>query len=137
MTKTLLSIAGILLVCLGVWRLWEYYQKIEREKKGVDGVAAVASVAPEPLPALPPPLEQELAAARAKGAAGLRAWLDKYRNSPALKDPRLGAIELDYVVELTSTDLAQAKKVFAQIKSRTPTESPVYLRLKALEKAYE
>ena len=54
-----------------------------------------------------------------------------------MKDPRLAWIELDYVVLISSTDPVQAKKIYRQVKQRTPADSPIYLRLRAMEKTYE
>jgi hypothetical protein len=54
-----------------------------------------------------------------------------------VKDPRLAWIELDYVVMLSPSDPVEAKKLFAQIKKRTPADSPIMPRIRSLEKTYE
>lgn len=58
-----------------------------------------------------------------------------YRRTVA--DPRLASIELDYVVLVAREDIAEARKVFAQVKQRTPPASLVYPRIKQLEKTYD
>ena len=65
----------------------------------------------------------------------MRNWLKAYR--PYLSDPRLAAIELDYVVLVGASDLKEARQIFAAVKQRTPTNSPVYPRIKQLEKTYQ
>ncbi len=61
--------------------------------------------------------------------------MDKYRK--VAKDPRLAWIELDYVQLVAPKNPGEAKRVFADVKQRTPPESPVYKRVKELEKTYE
>jgi hypothetical protein len=131
--KTFFSILAVLIIGMAVWKLWEYYERVGGPETGGSGqTTAPAAV---PLPSLPPKLEQELADARKRGAVALKAWLDRHR--PHVKDPRLAAIELDYVVMVSATDPVQAKKLFQEIKQRTPPDSPVYPRLKDLEKTYD
>jgi len=52
-------------------------------------------------------------------------------------DPRKAWIELDYVVGIAKDDPQKRKRIFADVKGRTPTTSPVYARIKTLEKTYE
>ena len=52
-------------------------------------------------------------------------------------DPRRAWIQLDYVVEVSREDPSEAKRVFKNVKDRTPPSSPVYSRIKSLEKTYE
>ncbi len=129
--KTFISILAVLVIVMAVWKLWEYYERLNQ------GEPSSAPVSSGSLPSLPPKLEQELAEAKKKGAAGLKMWLDRYQGTGALKDPRLAWIELDYVVLLSQSDPVQARKLFAEVKKRTPPDSPVYPRIKELEKTYE
>ena len=64
-------------------------------------------------------------------------WLEKAKRSPQIKDPRLAWIELDYVLKVSASNPAEAKRVFIEVKQRIPTDSPVYPRIKSLEKNYE
>ena len=97
--------------------------------------AAVAAVAGESLQGLPYGLEQSLRAAQGQGAAGLRNWLKAYGQS--VQDPRKAWIELDYCVLIAREDPAEAKRVFAGVKERTPATSPIFPRIKQLEKTYQ
>ena len=87
------------------------------------------------LPGMPASLESSLAAAQAQGPKTLRRWIDYY--GPNIADPRLASIELDYVVMVSREDMAEARRVFADVKARTPTNSPVHARIKRLQEAYE
>jgi hypothetical protein len=135
--KAFISILAALVLGMAVWKLWDYYDQVGTEKEASINTATGSGAATPQLPSLPAKLEQELAEAKKKGAIGLKAWLDRYKLSPVVKDPRLAWIELDYVVMLSPTDPVQAKKIFGEVKKRTPPDSPVYPRIKDLEKTYE
>ena len=70
-------------------------------------------------------------------AATLKRFIDSCKNFPDVKDPRLAWVELDYVVKVSATDPLEARKIFQAVKKRTPTDSPIYPRIKSLEKNYE
>jgi len=44
---------------------------------------------------------------------------------------------LDYIVLISSTNPQEARRLFTVVKQRTPTNSPVYPRVKLLEKTYQ
>jgi hypothetical protein len=135
----LISIVLIVGALWGVWLLRSYYL----EKKAADPAGydygnddpAKVEVNPQSLPGLDYRLETPLFNAQKSGADGLRKFIDLYR--PGMKDPRLAWIELDYVVLVAAKDPAQARVVFAEVKKRTPTNSPVYPRIEKLSKVYE
>lgn len=102
---------------------------------GRSGGRVVPPVNADQLPGLPPKLEPSLQIALKQGARGLRIWLKNYRGY--VQDPRLAWIELDYAVLVAQKDPAEAKRVFAEVKSRVAPGSPVYGRIKQLEKTYE
>jgi hypothetical protein len=54
-----------------------------------------------------------------------------------VQDPRKAWIELDYCVLVSHEDLPEARRVFAEVKARTPESSPVWPRIKDLQKVYE
>jgi len=87
------------------------------------------------LPGLPANLEASLQVAQKQGVVGMRNWLNLYRRY--VSDPRLAEIELDYVVLISSTNPQEARRLFTVVKQRTPTNSPVYARVKRLEKTYQ
>ncbi len=113
-----------------------FYRKTERAAAGeqTQPNPAPAPAGSDQLPGLPSTFEASLQAAQRDGAAGLRNWLKKYR--AYVRDPRLAAIELDYVVQVMREDPKEAKRVFQSVKNRVPPSSPVYERVKKLEAAF-
>lgn len=148
----------ILLAAWGVWELYVYWTgyrdsdpalrksgTVARGPLGeMDGVMDMQSgnvevsqpiVPSSQMEGLPKELDPLLQNAQRKGAAGLRAFLKDY--GKLVKDPRLAAIQLDYVVAVALEDPVEARRVFAEVKQRTPAASPVYPRIKSLEKTYQ
>jgi len=109
--------------------------KKEAEDRGGAPPPTAAAVTPATLPGLPANLELSLQAAQKQGAAGLKNWFKLYR--PYVSDPRLAALELDYIVLISSSNPQEARQLFAAVKQRTPTNSPVFPRIKQLEKTYQ
>jgi hypothetical protein len=132
--KALTSILILFILIFGVWKVWDYWDRVSTERELAEEKAK-KPLDPRSLPGMDFKLEQSLADAQKKGADGLKAWLDGYRK--AVKDPRLALIELDYVVLVAPQNPGEAKKVFTSVKERTPPESPVYKRVKELEKTYQ
>ncbi len=117
------------------WQLYFYWEKVKNEEEAAQKQAVVSQVVPEQLPGLPQPLEPTLQAAQKQGAAGLRKWLKTY--GQVVHDPRKAWIELDYCLMLSREDPAEAKRVFTAVKDRTPESSPVWPRIKQLERTYQ
>lgn len=134
MTK-LIAVVIIALVLWGGWHLFLYWEKVKNEKEAEQKQAAATVVVPEQLAGLPQNLEPTLQAAQKQGATGLKSWLQTYGR--VVQDPRKAWIELDYAVALSRDNPAEAKRVFAGVKARTPPSSPVWPRIKQLEKSYE
>jgi hypothetical protein len=134
MTTKLIAALIILIVLYGGWKLFEYWEtvKANEEKAKVE-----ETIRPEQFPGLPPQYEPALATAYSQGAVGLSKWLDRFR--AVVQDPRLAWIELDYVVLITKDNPAQAKRVFAQVKSRMKPDWPVQIqkRVRSLAKTYD
>ena len=136
--KAVISILIIVAVCIGAWKLHEYYTKVTQEDEAKrQAVAAAASIKGEQLPGLPYQLEPSLQQAQQDGVKALKQWLETYRPSPLVKDPRLAWIELDYVLLIVRSDPGEAKRVFADVKNRTQPDSPIYPRIKVMEKTFE
>ena len=133
MTK-LIAVVILLAVLYGGWELFFYWEKVKNEENTQKKQAA-AIVSGEQLEGMPPQMEPMLKAAESQGAEGLRNWLKVYGHS--IHDPRKAWIELDYCLLISREDPAEAKRLFAGIKSRTPETSPVWPRIQKLEKAYE
>ena len=134
MTK-IISVLIIVLVVYGGWELFFYWEKVRDEKVNSEKAAAAAAVVPEQLPGMPGGLEPTLQAAQKAGATGLKNWLKLHDRK--VGDPRFAWIQLDYVVLVGRDDPAEARRVFAAVKQRITPASPVYERVKQLEKTYE
>ena len=134
MTK-LISAVILLAVLYGGWELFFYWERVKNEQETHKKEAAAAIVVGENLQGVPQPLESSLKAAEAQGAAGLRNWLKTYSRS--IQDPRKAWIELDYCLLISRENPSEAKRLFAEVKNRTPGSSPVWPRIKKLENAYE
>lgn len=135
------KLIGILLIVGALWGLWslrEMYMETKRQNPDAynssdeDGAAPFDS---RTLKGLHYSLETPLAKAKLSGADGLKKFINQYRN--AIHDPRLAWIQLDYAVLVASKDPAEARAVFAEVKTRTPTNSPVYPRIEKLSRVYE
>lgn len=133
------AVITILIILGFLWVYKQIFDKYERVKKESD----VEQTSPErpvtqsssALPGMPESLESSLDAAQKQGADGLAQFLRQYRH--AIRDPRLAAIELDYVVLVSLKDPNEARRVFRSVQERTPPASPVYQRVKRLEKTYQ
>jgi hypothetical protein len=134
MTK-LIGAVIILAVLFGGWELFFYWEKVKNEEETQKKQAAAAVVVGDQLSGMPQQLEPTLKAAEAQGASGLRNWLKVYGR--AVQDPRKAWIELDYCLLISREDPSEARRLFAEVKNRTPESSPVWPRIKKLEKAYE
>ena len=140
-------IIGICITILVGWVGWIIYEQwsktaAEQELSQVEydhAHAAVEAMNPRTLHGIPDKMrdkmEDTLQKAQQNGAVGLREWLKIY--SKFVEDPRLGWIQLDYAVLVARDSPGEAKRVFHEVKDRTPPTSPIYPRIKLLEKAYE
>jgi hypothetical protein len=117
-------------LAFGGWKIWDYWKAKQAEEAQQNN-----PVKPEELAGLPFQLKDSLAKAQAGGSKTLKAWLDHYGKS--VQDPRLASIQLDYVLLVGREDPVEARRVFADVKKRTPASSPVYARVKQLESTYE
>jgi hypothetical protein len=133
--KIALSILIIFGVCFGGWKIWDYWAKV-REQENVVQEEPV-ELNPTSIPGLPYALEPKLTEAKQRGAKTLKQFIDAWKNSPEVKDPRLAWIELDYVTMIASSDPIEAKRIYSEVKQRIPTNSVIYPRIRSLAKAYE
>ncbi|HZR21463.1 MAG TPA: hypothetical protein VFE51_29545 [Verrucomicrobiae bacterium] len=131
----LIAALMILGVLFAGWELFFYWEKVKNEEETQKKQAAAAIVVGDQLSGMPQQLEPALKAAEAQGATGLRNFLKFYGRS--LQDPRKAWIELDYCLLIVRDDPSEAKRLFAEVKNRTPESSPVWPRIRKLEKAYE
>ena len=133
--KFVLAVIIIVGLSLAAWQIYKYWGTFHKQDQSSAPAAAPAVTSGQQLPGMPSRLESVLSGAQERGASGLRDFLATYGKSIA--DPRLAWIQLDYVVLVAPSDLAQARKVFGQVKSRIGPESPVYNRVQQLEKTYD
>jgi hypothetical protein len=134
MTK-LIAAAVIVAFLLGFYGLIEWYAKVKNDTETARKEEAAAVIVPEQLPGMPYQLEASLQTATKLGPTGLRNWLKAYGSK--IQDPRKAWIELDFCVMVSREDPSEARRVFAEVKARTPDSSPVYKRMKELEKTYQ
>lgn len=132
MTKLIVLLIALVVGFIG-YHLFEYWQSVDREDDLKKTAAHVVTA--DELPGLPYPLQQSLQKAQERGADGLRDWLKAYGDK--VQDPRKAWIQLDYVLLVSREDIGEAKRVFADVKARTPKTSPVWPRIQQLEKTYE
>ena len=138
MTKAI-AVLIIVVFLYGAWLLWLRWDKVRNEEETAKKQAVATAVVPEALAGMPgnaqQQLENSLRTAQDHGPAAFKNWLKTYGRS--IQDPRKAWIELDYCVAVSREDPAEAKRVFAEVKARTPTSSPVYPRIKQLEATYD
>lgn len=135
-----LMIVGIL---LGAKQLYQWYQAeqkvrpwgVSQSAEAEEEPVTAAPAAPAALAGLPPQLEAGYEAACRQGAGAVKIWLNANRRS--IQDPRLAAIELDYVVMVAGKNFGEAREVFAAVKARTPTNSPLASRIKKMARNYQ
>ena len=124
-------------VGFGVYRISLIYRSIptDEQARGNARETATPVVGDEPLPGLSPPLEASLANATQAGPQALRQWLNQ--NGAWVPEPRLSAIQLDYAQMLVRTNPAEARRIYAAVKDRTPANSTLASRLKQLSRTFE
>jgi hypothetical protein len=134
MTKLIAALI-IVIVLYGGWQLFFYWEKVKNEEEAAQKQSSVQPVDPRSLSGLPQRLEATLEAAQKEGVTGMRNWFKMYGH--IVQDPRKAWVELDYCVLIAREDPAEAKRIFASVKSRTPSNSPIWPRIKQLEKTYQ
>lgn len=130
----LISALILALALLGGWGLYRYWENMQNSND-VAREAVARAVMPEQLPGMPAEWEPPLQAAEQQGPSALRKWLKTYGSY--VQDPRKAWIELDYCVLIARESPNEAKQIFAEVKQRTSSSSPVWPRIHDLEKTYE
>jgi hypothetical protein len=129
------KLIAVLIIALVLWvgyRVVKYANEVKTQQ-AIEEKSKV--VVPEQLTGMPWQLENSLRAAQKGGATALRQWLEQ--NNASLKDPRKAWIELDFCTLVARDNPQEAKRVFAAVKARTRSTSPVYPRIKELERTFE
>jgi hypothetical protein len=136
MIKGLIAAVVVILVLYGAWEIWLYWDQVSHDRDlAAAKQAAAYQVSEESMSGMPNNLEKSYKAAKAQGVNQWRAWMRQYL--PMVADPRRAWIELDFTVAIAHDQPAEARKIFAEVKSRVPENSPVYFRVKALENTYK
>lgn len=135
--KLLISILILLAVGLVSYKVWEHWEQAKERRILEEKAARGADIDPESLTGLPFQLKQKLDDAQQAGPDTFKRFIDSIKRFPDVKDPRLAWIELDYVVMVSQSNPVEAKKIFFEVKKRTPADSPIMPRIKALEKTYD
>jgi hypothetical protein len=117
------------------WKFFLYWEKVKNEEETQKKQAAAAIVQPESLPGLPSPYESGLRTAQQEGTAAFRKWLKTF--DKLIEDPRKAWIQLDFCLAIVREDPSEARRVFAEVKARVPPSSPVWPRVKELEKSFQ
>jgi len=125
----------LLILALVVWAGYRVVKHVNEVKAGRAAEEEARNVTPEKLPGVPSNLEGSLQVAQREGAAALRRWLDQYGSQ--IQDPRKAWIELDYCTLVARSNPREAKAVFAGVKARTRASSPVFARMKELERTLD
>jgi hypothetical protein len=135
MTKLIAALIIVVVLYAG-WEVFLYWDKVKHEEEITQKqTQAAETISGDQLSGMPYQMENSLRAAQSQGATGLKNWLKAYGKS--IQDPRKAWIELDYCVAVSREDPAEARRVFADVKARTPQTSPVYPRIKRLEATYQ
>jgi hypothetical protein len=135
MITKLIAALIIALLLFGAYEIVQYYATFENEKAAQQAAAAAKVVTGDQLSGMPYELQSSLAAAQQAGPKAFANWLAMYGRS--VQDPRLAWIQLDYCLAISRENPAEAKKIFAAVKDRTPSSSPVYPRIQELAKSYQ
>jgi len=135
MNSKLIGALFFVLALVAGWKMVAYYKQVAAETRTQEKVEPGAEVKPEQLPGMPYQLESSLAAAEKNGAKGMRDWLRTFGRQ--VNDPRKAWIEIDYCLALMRENPKEARRVFQTVKERISTNSPVYPRVRQLERTFE
>ncbi len=134
MTKVI-WILIILVIGYGGYLLFQQWDKARLEHDGQKKAEAAALVTGESLSGMRQELEAGLRNAKDKGPVAFRAWFSA--NEKLLADPRKAWIELELCVAMSRENPSESKKIFAALKKRVPPSSPVWPKMKEMEKTFE
>lgn len=135
MTNKSIWVLFILIACYIAYLVFQQWDKARLEHDGKLKAEAAAVVNGDSLQGLPYQLEPTLRSAKDKGPVAFQAWFTT--NEKYLSDPRKAWIELELCVAMSRENPSEAKKIFARVKGRIPPSSPVWSKMKELEKSFE
>jgi hypothetical protein len=135
MSTKLIGALMILLVLWGGYKIFVYYKDVEQQRWQEKEAASGKNIDPAKLPGVPYELEASLQQAQTRGADAMKQWLATFGHR--IQDPRKAWIQLDYCSQLARENPQEAKAVYAAVKQRLGENSPVYPRLKQMQKSFE
>jgi hypothetical protein len=135
MTKLIaaLIIAAVLFVSYQLFLYWDRVKNAEETAR--KEAAAKVITSGDQLQGMPYQLNEIYRNAEKQGATGIRAFLKGYGAS--IQDPRKAWIELDLCQLISRENPAEARRIYAEVKGRTPPDSPVTPRIKQLERTFQ
>lgn len=133
MTKAIWALIIVVVAYIG-YLLFQQWDKARLEHAGQKPEQAAVLASGDSLAGMPHQLDAGYRAAKGNGPAAFRAWFTT--NEKLLADPRKAWIELELCVAMTRENPAEAKKIYTTVKGRVPPSSPVYAKVKELEKTF-
>lgn len=132
--KAAIAIILIIGASIGAWSVYQNTQGKDSSSSPSSSSGAAVAVTENDMPKLHPAMEESLRKAKQRGPAALKQWLAA--NGRAVPDPRLAWVQLEYVVLVGGRDIGEARRVFAEVKSRVPTNSVIMPRIQKLEPSF-
>lgn len=134
MTKAIWVLIFLIIGYVG-YLLFQQWDKARMEHDGQAKDESAAMIQGDSLTGLPTALETSYRNAKSGGSSVFQKWFAA--NERVITDPRKAWIELELCVAMTRSSPAEAKRIYDNVKSRVPPSSPVWPRLKELEKTFE
>ncbi len=133
MTKAIWVLIILVVGYVG-YLLFQQWDKARLEHAGQKPEQAAALASGDSLAGMPGQLEGGYRTAKGNGPVALRTWFNA--NEKSIADPRKAWIELELCWALFRENPAEAKRIYAAVKGRVPPSSPVYGKVKELEKTF-
>lgn len=133
MTKAIWALIIVVVAYIG-YLLFQQWDKARIEHAGQKPEQAAVLATGDSLAGMPYQLDANYRIAKGNSPAAFRTWFAA--NEKLLADPRKAWIELELCVAMTRENPAEAKKIYAVVKGRVPPSSPVYGKVKELEKTF-
>ena len=130
MTKAIWVLILVVAAYVG-YRLFQQWDQARLEHESWPRQSAAVETG-EGLAGMPAQLELSYREARSRGPAAFQDWFSQ--NERYLADPRKAWIEIELCKALIRENPAAAKKLYATVKERVASSSPVYPKVKELEK---
>jgi hypothetical protein len=135
MTKLITALIVAVVLFLS-YQLFLYWDRVKNEEESARKEAAAKLITRgDQLQGMPYQLQSIFQKAEQQGAAGLRTFLKSYGNN--VQDPRKAWIELDLCQMISRENPAEARRIYADVKARTPADSPITPRIKQLERTFQ